>query len=653
MSELTTTLHDDGKTQRIDATTELPRITQWYWVVDPDNKPSRWLGCVVQVGSNFVELEGPSKEGRGSHSIRVHIDKLDERLVAEPNYKAVIGGRVHELQSEIAGMIGEIQDLSRALGVAPNAQLQHAQASSDTALAVLSSQVDVAAYQQALIKAKQETIPAIQEKIRWKSETLANWLKAEIIQFTAQADDAKQVIAAMTDRVFNIELYAGLVESADQFADGNPAPLVEKLRVFQRMLFCDEEALLSYDAGGMDITNLGEFKAWLARPENRDRILPYPRCMVAMRVRRHSKERDWGGSLSQLFANMKLDQGDKKTFLFLRNGERLYCIHTAIEFDELIFPSQDAFDPSEPMMVSMSGSRVNQMITLREFEALAAEKSAQKVKSEKWKLENPKEVWEAANPGRSDYAYDYADPYRYTGSFREHEWRPFDSSNVYFDEALQKANDVFKKYNRVAVIIQGLFDRSDCLAPHEPVRSWTPEGFRNAIELIYDGMGLLYGEPPSIEAYIQRCNALIDENSVLLGQDDAWQEKEAETECKRIDNSWRSSRETYRPKRFRPYGDPGPGYLARPSSVKKRARKAVFTWMRERRSGEDRWDSKIRATVTVPFDRLFNISAYRPGDFKVFFQDPRTRERYLKWAPMLIAAENYYAKGTEVQQPVD
>lgn len=79
----------------------------------------------------------------------------------------------------------------------------------------------------------------------------------------------------------------------------------------------------------------------------------------------------------------------------------------------------------------------------------------------------------------------------------------------------------------------------------------------------------------------------------------------------------------------------------------------MFTWMRERRSGEDRWDSKIRATVTVPFDRLFNISAYRPGDYKVFFKDPRTRERYLKWAPMLIAAENYYAKGTEVQQPAD
>lgn len=653
MTEITTTLHDDGKTQRVEGSLERPAITQWYWVSSSKDAESRWLGCVVQVGSNFVELVGPCQEGRGHHRTRVHLDRVGERLVIEPNYRSIIDGRVKGLQSEITGLIGQIQDLSMALGVTPNAQIEGPHSSSGTALAVMSSQVDVGAYQKALIKAKDETIPALQERIRRHSETLANWLKAEIIPFEAQADDAKGVIAAMTDRVFNLELYAGLVESADQFADGEPAAVDEKLRVFQRMLFCDEEALLAYDSGGMDITNLNEFKRWLARPENRDRILPFPRCLVAMRVRRNTKDRSWGGSLWRLFENMHLAEGDKMTFLFIRNGEKLFCIRTAIEFDEMIFPSQDAFDPSEPQMVKMFADRVDQMMPLREFESLLEEKRALEAKSKQWKLDNPRDAWEAANPGFDCFSYDYANPFRNTSSFDEREWRRFDSSNVYFDEALAKVNDVFKKYNRVAVIIQGLFDRSDCLAPHATVRSWTAEGFRSAIELIYDGMGLLYGEPPCFEEYRRRCNALIDENSVLLGQDDAWQEREAEAECRRIDNNWRSSRDTYRPTRFKPFGDDGPGYLARPSKVMKRARKAVFTWTRQRRSGCDRFDNTTRATITVPFDRLFNVSAYRPGDFKVFFQDPRTRERYLKWAPMLIAAEDYYAKGTEVQQPID
>jgi len=45
----------------------------------------------------------------------------------------------------------------------------------------------------------------------------------------------------------------------------------------------------------------------------------------------------------------------------------------------------------------------------------------------------------------------------------------------------------------------------------------------------------------------------------------------------------------------------------------------------------------------VPADKLFNVSAYKIGDYKQFFLDPRTRAEYLRWAPMLLAAEEYHA----------
>lgn len=41
--------------------------------------------------------------------------------------------------------------------------------------------------------------------------------------------------------------------------------------------------------------------------------------------------------------------------------------------------------------------------------------------------------------------------------------------------------------------------------------------------------------------------------------------------------------------------------------------------------------------------KLLNVSAYTPGDFKQFFADPRTRAEYLKWAPLLLAAEEFHA----------
>ena len=42
-------------------------------------------------------------------------------------------------------------------------------------------------------------------------------------------------------------------------------------------------------------------------------------------------------------------------------------------------------------------------------------------------------------------------------------------------------------------------------------------------------------------------------------------------------------------------------------------------------------------------DKLFNISAYTPDDFKQFFADPRTRANYLAWAPLLLVAEDWHA----------
>lgn len=42
--------------------------------------------------------------------------------------------------------------------------------------------------------------------------------------------------------------------------------------------------------------------------------------------------------------------------------------------------------------------------------------------------------------------------------------------------------------------------------------------------------------------------------------------------------------------------------------------------------------------------KLLNVSAYTPGDYKQFYADPRTRADYLKWAPLLLAAEDFYAR---------
>jgi hypothetical protein len=51
----------------------------------------------------------------------------------------------------------------------------------------------------------------------------------------------------------------------------------------------------------------------------------------------------------------------------------------------------------------------------------------------------------------------------------------------------------------------------------------------------------------------------------------------------------------------------------------------------------------MEAVFTTTKDRLFNASAYTPGDYKLFLSDPRTLAEYEKWAPFLLGSEDFAA----------
>lgn len=53
----------------------------------------------------------------------------------------------------------------------------------------------------------------------------------------------------------------------------------------------------------------------------------------------------------------------------------------------------------------------------------------------------------------------------------------------------------------------------------------------------------------------------------------------------------------------------------------------------------------VRDAIQVDAARLLNVSAYTPGDYRQFYDDPRTRADYLEWAPLLLAAEDWHAAG--------
>jgi len=609
---------DAGEFKRVAREDDGPAVGQWYWVtpdqeVDPEeaeycdeerarlaeNRKS-WLGCAMKVGSNFVELDSPHAR-RGCRSVRVHLENFWTELRHEPNADEIIRQNIGDTQQKTVALMQEVQELTMRLGMSPiSAQQSDAQASSG-ALMVLSGTHDVKAYGNDLVLAKNEQLPALFKSIEEANDELAT---------------------------FSVSLYAGLTEDVVQCCEGDPANPNDKLHVMQRMAFMDEECLANYRRGGMTFKDIEAFDKFMCDPVNQDRILPFPRTLVAMRVRRNKMKRDNFGSIAMALINFRLEEQDKLTYLYIRNGGQVWRLSCDLDFGELIFPDKSVYDPTEPKMVKMRGDDVESFMATSEYEVLKAEHAVGMAKYNAWEAKHPNKSF-MDNPHRK---------FGWHSEFQPDQWAPVDHTNVYFDEVMTEIGRKIKEYNRVALIIQGLFDRSLVLHPHPPVQTWSQGGFDKAVKLVFDGSDTIpFGYAPDFEAYRARCNATMDVGCTTVGQDDFWQRKEAIKEGKRRDNDYRD-KSHYRPEHFVPYGNPGPGYIAQVTKFSK-ARGATFTWLREKRGG---WGNEtIECSIIVPTEKLFNIDAYKLGDYKQFFADSRTRQNYLQWAPLLLAAEEH------------
>lgn len=607
-------------------------VGDWYWVKDvatrddPESgaKPGdkyEWLGCVWHVGTNYVELRSPRGGEHGSYrSVRIHFVDVQTELRREADAATIIRTKANYHRMRVSQLIDDVRAISRRLGFR-QAAIGAPEPSTSTALAVLSSSPDVSQYKKALAVAKDKELPELFKEIKNETHELNRWMMAGTMPLSARARTLKGVVAEVEERIFHVSLYAGLTEDLVTVRKGKRAPPDAKVHVMQRRLYMDEECLLNYTAGGMEFSDIGEFDRWLAEPVNMDRVLPFARTVVAFRVRRSVKERDNGGDLMTAYINVQLGELDKLTFLYIRNGERLQRLSCDHDFGEALFPPDVE---QVAMMMNKEWGRVEELITRDDYEVRVARKKETAALHAAWKKANPKK----------DSFYS---PHDDRGRFNPGDWEPFDPSSVYYDDANELLASRVNSYNRFVLVLQGLLDRSQALHPHPPINLWRAKDMDEYVELVRDGDGLASGEKPDFEAYRAELNARVTISSYLTGQDDLWQLLEAEKEKKRAIARY-GYRDRYYSKRLKPYGDPGPGLVSRPSVVL-RGGVAVFSW-----STEGEWNSAPKARrLRVETGRLLNVSAYRPGDYKMFFADHRTRQEYLQWAPLMLAAEDWHA----------
>jgi hypothetical protein len=355
----------------------------------------------------------------------------------------------------------------------------------------------------------------------------------------------------------------------------------------------------------------------------------------------------------------KWDAWNKMTFLYIRNGERLYRIQTQIDFGEKLFPNIEEFDQKELLWAHVwSDGSVDKLVTDRERKTILKKYKEAKKKHKAWcKKWVGKKVREGVptrctiiefgtkkkprqyHAGDSPWYFEAA----YHGISDYTNMEKVNKESVYYDDVMNHINAEVKQYNRIILIIQGLLDRSDVFHPHPIIRLWRQENFDEYVELVYDVDRALYSGPkPDFEAFRERLNESITVGTNTVGQEEFWAQREADRENRRQERDWRI-KDPSNYQLFRPDGDPGPGLIAAVAKVYPRKEECLFRWVRKSRSWNYRARDEIPATVRVPFSQLLNVDAYVPGEYKKFFMDPRTRAEYLQWAPLLLAAEDFKA----------
>lgn len=642
-----------------------PAVGEWYWVQTRESEHKRkkvveWLACVVKIGSNYVKFEGPNPGSRWNSTCRVHLDDFDTDCRLEPNAEAIIRAHIESSQQRLFGLMEDVKQLTTQLNVEPARSIEAAAEGAETQALARWDATPIKDYKEALIKAEKTTLPELFREIKEESEVLAHWMKVMIIPIEGEIAKLDKVSKAIKSRIFSIELYAGLTEEVEQIQDGAAAATDAKIHLFQRRHYMDEECLLDYQKGGMDFGSVREFDEWLLKPENLARILPHPRCVVAFRIRRNMKDRsDEAKGLSDFIRFWAEAEEDKKTYIYMRNGERVYRLRTGLQFEEKLFPDMER-SQLDGVVYARRESSTYELISEHDYEVRqerlaeipALEADLKPLRVEQKRLEKIARKDNRVVDKETEKLYTAACREVYTrecviNTLKRDAggWTKWTPATVDFDDIAEVVKAQIDYHNRLGLILQGLLDRSPVFHPHPGWQLWTPGGFESAFELVFDdSRALVDGAAPDFEAYRARLNKSLKTGCVAVGQEEFWLRREAAKENERQANDWRVKyKSDY--KRFRPEGDPGPGRVARVERIIKG--KALFKWTSKRRLGRSYYrrdeGDLVSRTVLVPVPQVLNVSAYTPGDFRQFYNDPRTRADYLVWAPLLLAAEEYHA----------
>lgn len=155
-------------------------------------------------------------------------------------------------------------------------------------------------------------------------------------------EEMDSVIKRMNKLIYQLEIYLGISESIYQVQSGLPASDNDPVCLRQRLMYMDVECGDPSNEG-IDFKNIQDFIDWLLcenaywKKKNLDILIPESKCVTMFRVRKKMKDY----RVNNPFLQCMLDEENKKTYIFIRNGDNVYMIESEVNFGDRLFPGRD------------------------------------------------------------------------------------------------------------------------------------------------------------------------------------------------------------------------------------------------------------------------------------------------------------------------
>lgn len=709
------------------------------------------LVCADRFESNLVVLRSNAGEyrvlTRNMDSLLKPVDDLDALMMVE---EALASKRVAivQLQQEMKKLIQSV-----------NANSGNVSSNTDVMIATKDALV---AKTSELKNVHSKQLDKLGEEISSNVGDLSIIAKYITLPASVDMNQIAEGREMIDEKIHDLSIYGGLYEEENILSEGYCARDEQPIHIYQDLKFMDVECIDAYVIGGIDAYKIDRFDKWLAEPKNRDRVLPHPKSIVAIKNRKHPKRQGWS-------------KDPNETYLYMRNGDNIKRLKTAIDIkdtllatenvmgiesyvrmdkhrkDEFHFITENEYQAREknialfkPLFISsvLESYRIERThlkallnyakgrekakffiiedernfddeMKRQEVEANLPDANHQKaVASFESRLQkNSDSIAELSNLinqalssntlSRSDMHTNLSHPSYYSMRERQYkeelgvlkneigyisesgkevllddaedyerqinhierayqnlvlehrvsanreqynpfhegeilkEYLPINSDHYFFDTIKKQQWKNYKRQNELAVLIQGIIDRTSFFGYIEA--NLFKDGFEKTIKLVYDKKSGLYsGEMPDFKAFIKNCNQKSVAGDIFYGQAKAWHEieKDKREEARISGRSYHYASVHL------------PEYLEASKVVNKRNGKTVvvFKWQTAR----DWWSQAKSRYKTHTFecdiDLLINVSQYQQGDNKPFIDDPRCRLLYPKWGEFLMAAESYQEK---------